>query len=100
MDIEIIEGRNFKEAGFPAVAVVNESFVKKFCSTPPIGEHINDLTIIGICKDFNYRSLHHFIEPLVLSRHYREGVFASNSTYIRLIPERKHESSRIFPTFT
>ena len=92
LDIEIIEGRNFKEAGFPAVAVVNESFVKKYCSTPPIGEHINDLTIIGICKDFNYRSLHHFIEPLVLSRHYREGVFASNSTYIRLIPERKHET--------
>jgi putative ABC transport system permease protein len=49
---------------------VNETFVKEFGLTDPIGKKLPgafDQRIIGVVKDFNYMSLHSKIEPLFLT---------------------------------
>jgi ABC-type antimicrobial peptide transport system permease subunit len=68
MKIPLLEGRTFDrrddwrhwtDASVPAVAIVNETFVKRFISSQnPIGHHIRGwgktLTIVGIVKDSKY----------------------------------------------
>lgn len=51
---------------FPVV--VNESFVRAMNIDDPIGLRLNRThVIIGVVKDFHFRSLHHKISPLVLT---------------------------------
>jgi putative ABC transport system permease protein len=72
--IEIIEGRNFSwenKNDLNNTALVNECFVKTMELNRPVGSKVNylgdDITIIGVIKDFNVQSLHHEIEPSMLS---------------------------------
>ena len=78
--IKIIAGRNFSR-DFPAddstAFIVNEAAVKRFGWTPEmaIGKKASQRekrgTIIGVVKDFYYRSLHHEVEPLIIQvNHY------------------------------
>jgi sporulation protein YlmC with PRC-barrel domain len=49
--------------------LVNETLVKQMGWTNPIGKRIQangDGRVVGVVQDFNFRSLHHQIEPLVL----------------------------------
>jgi putative ABC transport system permease protein len=49
--------------------LVNETLVKQMGWTNPIGKRIQangDVRVVGVVQDFNFRSLHHQIEPLVL----------------------------------
>lgn len=46
--------------------ILNESAVKQFGMKQPIGEVINNHTVIGVVKDFHFRSFHHPIGPLFL----------------------------------
>ena len=73
LQIEMLEGRWFSEdfgsdrqEGF----VVNEAFVKHFSLAEPIGVNLNRNSqkgkIVGVTKDFHYKSMRHSIEPLVL----------------------------------
>ncbi len=72
--IELIKGRNFSRSNkndqYNSV-LVNESFVKVMELEEPIGSKVtlleNDVTIIGVVKDFYINSLHHEIEPSMLS---------------------------------
>lgn len=71
--IELIAGRNFsKNIGndLNNTALVNECFVKHMELKDPIGSTVtfleDDITIIGIIKDFHISSLHHEIEPSML----------------------------------
>jgi putative ABC transport system permease protein len=73
--IRLLEGRNFS----PAYAadsssrsyIINETLAKQIGWDNPIGQKfkIGDFdwgTVIGVVKDFNFRSLHHKIEPVAL----------------------------------
>ena len=72
--IEIVAGRNFQkgsQSDDTTAFILNESAVKDFGMLPQdaIGKRVNQNgkkgTIIGVAKDFHYRSLHHKIEPLI-----------------------------------
>lgn len=74
MGIRIVEGRNFSgnEADARRGIIVNESFVREYGWTSPVGQRIPgkgfpDHEIIGVVKDFNYASLYTTVKPLVLT---------------------------------
>ncbi|MCP4726120.1 MAG: FtsX-like permease family protein, partial [bacterium] len=75
MGIELVMGRNFsREFGSdPADAVIiNEAAVKYFNLRDPLNKRINrmgtdNMTIIGVVKDFHFDSIHGEIDPLTLS---------------------------------
>jgi ABC-type lipoprotein release transport system permease subunit len=74
--IEIVEGRDFKEelqsdsSGF----ILNQAAVNKLGLEDPIGQDLFVFQqrgkVIGVMRDFHFRSFHHGIEPLVLT-HYQ-----------------------------
>lgn len=72
--IELSTGRNFSQAmGTDSLAVmVNESAVAALGLTDPIGRSIEvpaskfKATIVGVVRDFHYKSLHEKISPLVI----------------------------------
>lgn len=73
-NLEIIEGRFFEkemQTDFNA-AIINETAFKTYSGEGSIiGKNLlcdGDYKIIGIVKDFNFRSLHHPVQPLVLLR--------------------------------
>jgi putative ABC transport system permease protein len=72
--LEMKEGRFFekeRESDFKAV-VLNEAALKKYTGKESlIGKEVivdGNYKVIGIVKDFNFRSLHHSIQPLVMTR--------------------------------
>ncbi|MEQ8927827.1 MAG: FtsX-like permease family protein [Fulvivirga sp.] len=74
-NLEIVEGRNISKdyATDSAEAyLVNETAVKQLMIPNPIGTNIQALDgrpmgkIVGVVKDFHYRSLHQPIQPLVM----------------------------------
>ncbi|WKZ64978.1 MAG: ABC transporter permease [Flavobacteriales bacterium] len=77
LGVELVAGRYFDPA-IPSdrdnAVMVNESAVKAFGWRDPLAEKIfipgdsadQELTVIGVLKDFHYTSLHTPIEPLVL----------------------------------
>ena len=46
--------------------VINETAEKLFGFSDPIGQRIENNIIVGVVKDFNFKSLHYSIGPLVL----------------------------------
>jgi putative ABC transport system permease protein len=74
-DIKLVAGRNFLhevKADDTTAYLINETAVKDFGWTPEqaIGKRVNGRyhgKIIGVMKDFNYRSLHTRVEPLLIS---------------------------------
>ncbi len=73
--IPLVAGRNFSKAlpaDDTAAFIVNETAMRDLGWTPQtaIGKKIDQNrkgTVIGVCQDFHYRSLHHAIEPLLLT---------------------------------
>jgi putative ABC transport system permease protein len=79
LGIKLIEGRNFSPE-FPTDAtgsvIVNETFIKQYAITKPIGRNISDIIsgpywgnypIIGVVKDFHFDPLHRPIVPAFLT---------------------------------
>lgn len=76
-DIELLHGRNYKK-DIKGEVVVNQTLLDHIGVDDPnnsLGQLlINDydtLRIVGVIKDFNFRSLHHEIEPMIIM--YRES---------------------------
>lgn len=76
LDLEVTEGRFLQPSDTtPNTFVVNEAFIKEYNIENPIGHALSFSggngestgTIIGVVKDFNYRSLIREIEPLAFS---------------------------------
>ena len=72
LDMKLVAGREY-DRDFPTDAkeaiLVNEALVQKLGIEDPVGktiEHGRDKTIIGVVRDFHFRSLHHKIEPAIL----------------------------------
>ena len=71
LGIELLQGRDFdsQEGANPRTTVlVNETLVKALKWEEPLGKSIRqgrnlDAQVIGVVKDFNYRSLHNEISP-------------------------------------
>ena len=74
-DIKLIAGRDFLRevaADDTTAFLINETAMKDFGWTPEqaLGKKVrrrNEGKIIGVIKDFNYRSLHTKVEPLLLA---------------------------------
>ncbi len=98
LGMEIVAGRNFSQE-FPTdrqfTYVVNETAVKVLGLTDPVGaritDHQNIFTIIGVLKDFNFKSLHTKISPVVYV-----GVPDNNANYVSV----RIGSNDIFNTLT
>jgi putative ABC transport system permease protein len=73
MNIRLKEGRSFNKlitSDINNAAIVNESFVKEFGLTNPIGMTLPggfEQQIVGVVEDFNYQSLHTPVSPLLLT---------------------------------
>ena len=71
MGMEIIAGRNFSLdfATDRNARVLNETAVKMLGLRDPVGSRITDhfqmYTVIGVLKDFHFKSLHNEISPLI-----------------------------------
>ncbi|GAB5519400.1 MAG: ABC transporter permease [Rhodothermales bacterium] len=105
LGMELAEGRNFSEefASDPTTAVlVNEAFVREHGIEDPVGQPMTGWltwvfeeppTIIGVVKDFNFRSLHEEVSPQVMNMHpdYYTGI---NAMLIRVRPEAVSTSVR------
>ncbi|MCG8604873.1 ABC transporter permease, partial [bacterium] len=74
--LDLLQGREFSEEFSTDerwAYIVNESFVKELGWQSPLGKEIglsgrDSLgSVIGVVRDFNFNSLHHKIQPLVLS---------------------------------
>lgn len=75
--MEIVRGRGFSKelpVDKEQAVVVNETAVEIMGMTEPIGKHLihagKRYQIIGVVRNYHFRSLHHQIEPLILL--YRE----------------------------
>ncbi len=73
MEMELVAGRNFNPhlaTDSTQAILVNEAMVRDFGWTNPIGEQLvgfyTDPVVVGVVKDFNFRSLHETVEPMVL----------------------------------
>ncbi|MDV3307368.1 MAG: hypothetical protein LOY03_00930, partial [Cyclobacteriaceae bacterium] len=78
MKLQLVEGRNFDPAADPindstSAYLVNETAAKVLGLEEPVGTMASNEwdesrgKIVGVIKDFNYASLHHEIEPIVIS---------------------------------
>lgn len=85
MRMQFLEGRNF--TGMPADSsyyIINEEAVKEMGLRPPyVGQavtfHGHNGTILGVLKDFNFKSLKDRITPILLS----SGRFKGNILFLR-----------------
>ena len=74
MGLKVVQGRDFSQRFLTDVGtnlLVNEALVRKMGWTEPLGKHMQiDRTagrVIGVVQDFNFKSLHTLIEPLVMA---------------------------------
>ena len=71
-NLQIIEGRDFRESDNQSetgVFIANETFINMFPQYhvgSQVGGHVDNTPIVGIMKDFNFKSLQHAMGPLVL----------------------------------
>ncbi len=94
MGMKIAAGRNFSK-DFPAdtsgTILVNEAAVKEIGWDDPIGRKIyfggddsrTPNTVVGVVKDFHYRSLHSRVEPIII---FRNSQFLRN-VFVRIKPD-------------
>ena len=78
MGIELVQGRDFSRrllTDIGAAYIVNETFVRTMGWNDPIGKRIgigaaaiNQGPVIGVVKDFNFKSLRTSIEPFAMFR--------------------------------
>lgn len=78
MGIELVKGRDFSRrllTDLGSSYIVNEAFVRAMGWTDPIGKRVGIGTggaypgpVIGVVKDFNYKSLRTNIEPILMFR--------------------------------
>ena len=72
MGVEIMQGRNFVNflPGDSASVIINEEAASLMNFNNPIGQKISsgnlELTIIGLAKNFHFKSIHTRIEPLIM----------------------------------
>lgn len=111
MEIEILAGRDFdinNSADSKTAFIVNETAAREFGWNDPIGKRISygfgetegekwEGTVVGLAKDFNTRSLHNKIEPLVIRLPFDE--FPGMSLNIKIKGDFKEALGSIKSTY-
>lgn len=70
LGLEILQGRNFyggAKSDINKAYIVNETFVKDFDLKNPVGTSLADGKIIGVVRDFSFRSVHSPVTPMALA---------------------------------
>lgn len=70
LGMRLLEGRNFSReiASDSTAAILNEAAVRALGLEEPIGAEINEgQRVIGVVHDFNFQSLKHKVEPVVMT---------------------------------
>jgi putative ABC transport system permease protein len=81
LGMELLAGRNFdplRATDSSHAVIINEALARDFGWADPVGKVVSGLnayegrpdldpTVIGIVKDFNFRSLHRPVEPMMMS---------------------------------
>jgi len=103
--MEMREGRFFSKE-FPSdpsgSIVINESAVKEMGIQSPVGKRITpgktDYRIIGVIKNFHYKSVHRRIEPLIIKM-FKPGVPGANGYLtVRIYPDNISEKINFLET--
>lgn len=93
--IKLLEGRNLSDSfgtDKKEAFLVNEAFVKAMGWKSGIGKSIEGWDhkgkVIGVVKNFYYKSLHNLVEPLVLVYNIfpANNVFPANATTVKISP--------------
>lgn len=89
--MQLVEGRNFSDSfstDKTAAFIVNEAFVRSMGWQSALGKELEGYDrkgrIIGVVRDYSYKSLHNIIEPLVLVYNTSSWL---NTTSIRIRPK-------------
>ena len=90
--LQIVDGRDFRESDNQNEAgsiMPNETFMQMFPQFH-VGSlmtgHVDDCEIIGVVKDFNFKSLQHAMAPLVLYNWGSKGWRSFGQMYVRTVP--------------
>ena len=90
--LQIMEGRDFRESDNQNEAgsiIPNETFMKMFPQFH-VGSlmygHVDNCEIVGVVKDFNFKSLQHAMGPIVLYNWGKEGWRSFGTMYVRTVP--------------
>jgi len=90
--LQIVEGRDFRESDNRNEAgsiIPNETFMQMFPQFH-VGSlmegHVDNCEIIGVVKDFNFKSLQHAMGPLVLYNWGKDGWRPFGTMYVRTAP--------------
>ncbi len=69
MEMRIVEGRDFRKGDSTSI-IINQRAAEAIGFEEPVGSiitnHGRDFTIIGVVSDFNFKSIHTRIEPLLI----------------------------------
>lgn len=90
--LQIVEGRDFQASDNKSETgafIVNENFIQKFPQYhigSLMGGHVDNSEIVGIVKDFNFKSLQHPMEPLVLYNWGKTQWRDFSVLYVRMAP--------------
>ncbi|HLF12839.1 MAG TPA: FtsX-like permease family protein, partial [Gammaproteobacteria bacterium] len=97
MGMELVTGRDFSRrllTDIGAAYIVNETFVDAMAWDDPLGKRIgigamggNEGRVIGVVKDFHFKSLHERIEPFVM--------FRNNTDFTNVPPAMRAFSQRL-----
>jgi putative ABC transport system permease protein len=106
MQMDIVEGRNFSREilhDTVGATLANEAMVARMAWEEPIGKKLtlgdNNLTIVGVIKDYHQNSLYDEIEPLViiLSEN-RRNIYMKTSGDVRTAMEKAEQAwSKVYP---
>lgn len=69
MGISLVQGRNLDPQDRDEIGrtnLVNEALVRQMGWSEPLGKQVGTWTVTGVVEDFNFKSLHHPVEPLVI----------------------------------
>ena len=90
--LQMVEGRDFRESDNQNEAgsiIPNETFMQMFPQFH-VGSlmygHVDNCEIVGVVKDFNFKSLQHAMGPLVLYNWGKEGWRSFGTMYVRTVP--------------
>ncbi len=90
--LQIVEGRDFRESdnqNETGSIIPNETYMQMFPQFH-VGSlmygHVDNCEIVGVVKDFNFKSLQHAMGPLVLYNWGKQGWRSFGTMYVRTVP--------------
>ena len=105
-NLQLVKGRFFTDdriSDANSTALINETALREFNVKDPFQIELRvpggKAKVVGIVKDFNYKSLHHNIEPMAIVYLPRQGVFANIQLSGSNISETLLEIEKIWSEF-